>query len=234
MYCANCGTKVPENSKFCPKCGGNAVDKSSSEKSEKEKKPRRRRTLIYIAVVFGVLIIVPLIIFYFVGVSNFKSQYKHPILGFTFDYPKTLNVETPKPTDYKCPNEPCFVVLKNPSYNNEVVNWVAISSVSSMAKNKTDLQAGLDGDVSKGLATAMTVNGIKMNKYINNPDKPTNVFLTIGKMLGLDPSQEKFMYIFIMGDSGLMVAFKTPPTEAPADYNLYLDIQSWKNPTATK
>ncbi len=232
MYCAKCGAKVPEDSKFCPKCGGNVLEERAPS-SEKEKKPRRHRTLIYIAVIFGVLIIVPLI-FYSIGASNFKSQYKHPILGFTFDYPKTLTIETPTPASSECPNEPCFIVLKNPPYNNEVVNWIAISPVTSVGKNKTDPQSGLDDDVSKGLATAITVGGVKMNKYINNPDKPTDVFLTIGKMTGIDPSQEKFMYIFIMGNSGVMVAFKTPPTGASADYNLYLDIQSWKNPPVTK
>lgn len=230
MYCADCGKRIPEGSKFCPKCGGNA---SGTPSSEKENKPRRHRTLICIAAIFGILIIVSLVSF-FTGISNFKSQYKHPILGFTFDYPKALTLETPTLPGPKCPHEPCFITLKNPSYDNEVVNWIAISPVTSMGKNKTDLQAGLDDDASKGLATSLTVDGIKMNKYINNPDKPTNVFLTIGKMTGLDPSQEKIMYIFVIGNSGFMMAFKTPPSGAPADYNLYLNIQSWKNPADSK
>lgn len=229
MFCAKCGIKVSGSSKFCQKCGGNVAEKSSPEKEKK----LRHRVPVYAMVIFGILIIL-FLIFYFAGISNFNAQYKHPILGFTFDYPKTLILETPPTPDYPCPNNPCFIVLKNPSYHNEVVNWIMISTVSSMGKDKTDMQANLDKDVSRGWATALTVNGIKMNEYINDPKKPTNSFITIGKMVGLDPSQEKSMYTFFIGNTGAMVFFKTPPTGAPADYNTYLDIQSWKNPTIIK
>jgi hypothetical protein len=98
-----------------------------------------------------------------------------------------------------------------------------------MGGDKAKLQESFDQDVSGGLATAETINGIKMNKYVNDPSKPVELLLAFYQALGIDSSGEQSMYLFIAGDSGIMVGFRAPPTGAPANYKDYLNIRSWKN-----
>lgn len=183
--------------------------------------------------IVGILIGIALILvglFYFdVFKISKQQQYSHPTVGFAFNYPKTLNLETPAlPEGSSCPTEPCLIVLKNPSYNNEAVNWIFAIPISFMGGDKAQLQAGLDQDVSDGIATAETINNIKMNKYVNDPNKPVETILAFYQMLGLDSSKEQFMYMFIAGDSDIIIGFRVPPTGAPASYKDYLSIKSLK------
>lgn len=188
--------------------------------------------------IVGILIGIALILvglFYFdVFKISKQQQYSHPTIGFTFNYPKALNLEAPAlPEGTSCPTEPCFIVLKNPSHNNEAVNWIFAIPISFMGGDKAQLQAGLDQDVSDGIATAETINNIKMNKYVNDPNKPVETILAFYQMLGLDSSKEQSMYMFIAGDSDIIIGFRVPPTGAPANYKDYLSIQSLKiKPTA--
>jgi hypothetical protein len=183
-----------------------------------------------ISVLIGIALILAGLLY--LGVLNVskQQQYSHPTIGFIFNYPQALNLETPTlPDSSDCPTEPCFIVLKNPSYNNEAVNWIFAIPISLMGGDKAKLQESFDQDVSGGLATAETINGIKMNKYVNDPSKPVELLLAFYQALGIDSSGEQSMYLFIAGDSGIMVGFRAPPTGAPANYKDYLNIRSWKN-----
>ncbi len=229
MYCANCGKKVPDDAKFCPECGGNASETPTAPKKRKIRWPLLIAGLVLL---FGALITGA--ISYFKTSSNI-AIYIHPTADFAFAYPKNLNVETPTlPADAGCTAEPCSIIFKDPAYNNESVNWIFIIPVASMGGDKVKLQAVLDEDVSKGLATSITVNGIKMNKYVNDPDNPSKEATTIYKSMGLDPSKEQSVYEFLTDDSAVMVGFRTPPTGAPANYDDFLDINSWVNTSAAK
>ncbi len=233
MYCENCGKKVPSDSKFCPDCGGNVSEASSSEKEKKPQGSRARKIATWAGYCLVFLLIAGGVAYYFIGVSKI-AVYTHPTLGFTLAYSKTLNVETPAITGYQCLTEPCLILLKNPSYNNDSVNWIFIIPISFMGGDRAKLQAESDKDVSDGAATAITVNDIKMNKYVNDPNKPVETILSLYKMLSLDPSKEESVYTFLTNESGIMVGFRTPPTGAPGDYKDYLNIQSWKNSAAVK
>lgn len=228
MYCTNCGKKIPDDSKFCPECGGNA---SETPIAQKKKKIRWPLLIPLLVVILGIWVAV---FYFYVVIPKNTAVYTHPILGFTFDYPKTLSVATSTQAGAQCPNEPCFIALKNPSYNNEAVNWILVIPVALMGGDKAKLQTSLDEDVSKGLATTITVNGIKMNKYVNDPNNPSKEATAIYGSMGLDPSKEQSMYEFLTDDSAAMVGFRTPPTGAPADYDDYLNIQSWRNSSAAQ
>jgi len=183
--------------------------------------------------IVGILIGIALILIglFYLGVFKIskQQQYSHPVIGFAFNYPQALNLETPAlPEGSNCPTEPCFIILKNPSYNNESVNWIFAIPISYMGGDKATLQESLDQDVTSGFATAETINGIKMNKYVNDPNKPVETLLAFYKTLGLDSSKEQSMYMFIAGDSGIMVGFRVSPAGAPANYKDYLNIQSLK------
>ncbi len=228
MYCANCGQKIPDDSKFCPVFGGNA---SETPISGKKRKIRWPILIAGIVIIFGTL----LTIFIFYGATTENTAvYIHPVVGFAFAYPKNLNVETPTLTSFECAAEPCFIVLKDPAYNNESVNWIFIIPVASMGGDKVKLQAVLDEDVSKGLATSITVNGIKMTKYVNDPDNPSKEATAIYSSMGLDPSREQSVYEFLTDDSAVMVGFRTPPSGAPAGYDAFLNIDSWVNTSDAK
>ncbi|MCX6813677.1 MAG: zinc-ribbon domain-containing protein [Candidatus Azambacteria bacterium] len=230
MFCEKCGTKVPESSKFCPKCGGNVAEKSSSEK---EKKPRRHRTLIYIAVIFGILIIVPLI-FYFIGVSNFRNKevYKHPAIGFSIMYPKSLNLETvAPPAGSTCSKDPCIMIFKNPSYKNESVNWIFVLAAADVTKEfVTGAAKSFTEDVANGEAVTVTIRGKTLYKYINDSVKPSKSLNEFYKTFGFDSSREQSMYTLISGDSIILIGFRKPPSEAPSDYSDYLNIQTLSIP----
>ena len=57
-FCSNCGEKLQDAQKFCPKCGR---DISSSSPGGTGKKPAKTYTLIYIAMGFVLTIIAPLL-----------------------------------------------------------------------------------------------------------------------------------------------------------------------------
>lgn len=227
MYCANCGKKIPDDSGFCPECGGNASETLTVGKKRKIRWPLLITGLV---VLFG---LVPALIFYLAFPKNIAT-YTHPVIGFTFNYPKTLTVATSTQAAAQCPNKPCFIALNDPSYNNEAVNWILVVPVASMGGDKAKLQAALDEDISKGVATAVTVKDIKMAKYINDPNNPSEEAIAIYESMGLDPSKEVSMYQFLTDDSAAMVGFRTLPTGAPADYDDYLDIWSWRNSSAAQ
>lgn len=56
-FCSNCGGKLQDTKKFCPKCG-HEVSASSSEGAGK--KPTKTHTLIYTAMGFALILIAPL------------------------------------------------------------------------------------------------------------------------------------------------------------------------------
>lgn len=223
MYCANCGKKIPDDSKSCPGCGGNASEKPISGKKRKIRWPI---LIIGLVIIFG---LVPAVIYYFAVLQNI-AIYTHPLVGFTFAYSKDLTLETPTlPAGSNCPAEPCLIVLKDPAYDNEGVNWIFIIPIAYMGGDKAKLQTLLDEDIAKGWATAVTVNGIKMAKYVNDPANPIEEIIALYEMMGLDPSREQSVYEFLADDSAITVGFRMPPTGAPAGYDLYLDISSWRN-----
>lgn len=229
MFCANCGEKIPDDSKFCTECGGNTSETPTAEK-KKKRKIRWPLLISGLVIIFGTL----LAVFYFAIPKN-TAIYTHPVIGFSFNYPKNLNVATSTlPAEAGCSTEPCLIVLKDPAYNNESVNWILVMSVASMGGDKAKLQTALDDDISKGVATAVTVDGIKMAKYVNNPDNPSEEATAIYKSMGLDPSREQSMYEFLTDDSAAMVGFRTPPAGAPADYDDFLNIWSWRNSSAAE
>jgi predicted nucleic acid-binding Zn ribbon protein len=229
MFCAKCGIKVPEDSKFCPKCGGNVAEKSSSEK---EKKPRRR-VLIYLAVFLGILIIVPLIL-YFVGASVARNlaTYNHPVIGFSIVYPKNLTLQTfAPPAGSTCSKDPCIIIFKNPSYKNESVNWIFVLAAADVTKEFINgATKGFQEDVANGEAVTVTIGGKTLYKYVNDSAKPSKSLNEFYQTFGFDSSREQSMYTLISGDSIILIGFRKSPSGAPSDYSDYLNINTLRFP----
>ncbi len=226
MFCAKCGKKVSENSKFCPKCGGNVTEAPSAGK---EKKPRGHKTLIYIAAIFCIVVIAPLVL-YFLGISAARNLviYTHPVIGFSVVYPKNLNLETPSvPAGSKCSKNPCIIIFKNPSYKNESVNWIFILTAADVTQAfVTGAVKGFQKDADNGEAVKVTIRGKTLYKYVNDPAKPSESLNVFYKTFGFVSSLEQSMYTLISGDSIILIGSRKPPPGAPSDYSDYLNIDT--------
>lgn len=232
MFCTNCGKKVSDDAEFCPKCGG----KISAEKisvSKGDGQPPRSRTLkivlIFLAIL-AVLIIVPAIGYILTGYG--PATYKHPTKGFSFTYYKSLKIETPTlPANATCMTAaPCLITLKNPTYDNYVVNWFIVMSAADTKVSKETFLAGavkgFQNDVDAGIATMMTIDGKTVYKYESNSNVAINTIAVFAKMMDFNPTLQKTMYVFVTGDTIVAIFFTKPPAGAPGIYTNYLDISS--------
>lgn len=230
MNCPHCGNKIPTNSNFCTECG-----RKLSESEKSNTKTSRHLVLKILGIIAGIFIV-----FMIIGMISYIFQasdttiYKHPTIGFSIPQPKSLNIETPAlalPKGAKCEKAaPCFVVFKNPAYDNYITNWfIALSSADMGAKPDVFLAGAAKGfqeDLNTGAATTMTISGKTVYKYENNPNQPNNSLATFSKMMGFDPALEKTMYAFISGENVVVIFFRKPPSGAPSNYKDYLNISS--------
>ncbi len=233
MYCADCGKKISTDTKFCPKCGGKISAKETFASNSNGDKPSGHRTLkvmvIFLAAL-AILIIVPAIGYIFTAYG--PATYKHPSAGFTFTYYKSLKVETPAlPADAKCKAAaPCLVVLKNPTYNDYIINWFLVISAADAGVDKETLVGGatkgFQSDINAGIATTTMIGNTKVYKYESNSEKSTNTIAVFAQMMDFDPALQKTMYAFATGDSIVAIFFTKPPPGSPGIYTNYLDISS--------
>lgn len=240
MYCAKCGTKVPPESKFCPECGESTTDVDITPEEKKETKRKPGSVFFKIAGWIGCLLVIYFIISigYFLTKTQKPLVYTHPTIGFSFGYPRFLNLETPTfQGKDKCPSSPCYIVLRDPVHQNAIVNWIFVMPISFTGSTKDKFEADFDVDVQKGYASQTTINNIRVLKYMNDPknDAIQSLYKIMSSTgLDIDLPQEDFVYSFISDDSAMLIGFRKPPAGAPAGYKYYLDIQSWKNPAVSK
>lgn len=237
MYCTNCGKKIPDDSKFCVECGKSTLEESVSPSvTEQAKgKPRRRRWLKITIWVVCLMVFLPAISFVLIGyfVPPAPYTYTHPALGFTFDYPKTLNASTTPINDpKKCPTEPCVILLQDLSYTDYASNWIFVVPIPQAAKKEAI--ADLDKDVKDGWATTTMINDIKMYSYTNEPAGKNKSFISACQAFGLDPAKQQSAYVYIADNSIIAIGFRKPPEGAPVGYKDYLNIKSWKMPAKTQ
>lgn len=234
MYCENCGKKIADDSKFCSECGKNASGGGAFSSSAQVQTKRGLwrhwwfRAIVYIICIILVLPTVSLVIVYFAGVAPYT--YTHPVLGFTFNYPKTLSITTSSGTE--CPTKPCAILLMDPSYTDYASNWIFVIPISQMKVINTvkEAIASFNEDVEDGWATTKMINDIKMYSYTNEPDGKNKGLISIYQMLGLDSSKQQSIYAYITDDSIVIIGFRKPPEGAPTDYKDYLHIKSWEIP----
>jgi hypothetical protein len=230
MFCTKCGEKIPMLSKFCTKCGKKIKDEDGSKNGGKPRRFRALKILGLFAAVFAVLIAIP-----FTAYLIMRSQvetYKHPAVGFSVTYPKFLKVEIPTlPAEAACKAAaPCYLLFKNPSYNDYVANWVFVVSAADVGATKEDfingMEKGTQVDIDNGEATLLTLGDKKVYKYVNDPSKPSSSVNDFYTMLQFDPSLEQSVYVFMTGDSFVLVGFRKPPPGASSEYSGYLNIKS--------
>lgn len=231
MYCANCGKKIPDDSKFCPECGDNIPETNNTSAPKKEKPKRSRAYKIANVVGFVIIALVILgVIFYIATTSKSRNLevYKHPAMGFSVMYPKTLTIEVPNlPSGSKCSKDPCLVVFKDPLYGNEAVNWIFVLPAADLGGQEfiTGVTTGFQEDVKKGDAVTVTIKGKALYKYVNDSAKPSESLDDFYATFGFDSSREQSMYSFISDDAVVLIGFRTPPSGAPSDYSDYLNIK---------
>jgi hypothetical protein len=231
MFCPKCGKKIPADSNFCTSCGKNFSKKDDSA-GLTEGKPRRFSVLkitIGSILLFAALLVVPFTA-YFVKVSKL-AVYKHPTKNFSFTYPKSLKIETPAlPSDVKCQSPPCLIALKNPAYNDYVVNFIVINSAADLGIEKEKFVSqqtkDLEDIVHGGGATIETIGGQKAYKLTNDSEKSAYVVSAVSKPFGYDAVQTIHMLIF--GDYAVAIFTRKAPAGAPADYKGFLDLTSLK------
>lgn len=233
MFCSNCGKNIPSaqaNSKFCFNCGAKLTPEKVSEENNNNK-PRHSRALkiiIIFLIFFLILIILPFIAY----INSFSKPetYTHPTVGFSFTYPKTLNLETPElPKGAKCKTAaPCLVVFKNPSYDNYVVNWLIVVSAADLgiAKEKfiEGAEKGFKEDLKNKVTTVETIGNKTVYKYTDETELSANTIKILAKQFGFNDSQT--MRAFITGDATVMIFTQKPPSQASSDYNGYINISS--------
>ncbi len=230
MFCTKCGEKIPDLSKFCTKCGKKIKAEADAKNGGKPRRFRALKITGLFAVVFAVLVAIPLIGYLVARVQ--VETYKHPSAGFSVVYPKSLKVEIPPlPPSSTCKTAiPCFVVFKNPSYGDYAVNWIVVLSATDAGMKKEKFvnegTKAFQVDVDRGEATVLTFGDKKVYKYENDPAKPSQTMAEIAKSFSLVPSSVKTLYAFFSGDSAVMIFFQAPPPGAPADYGSYLNIKS--------
>ncbi len=202
---------------------------------KKEKQPRRHGCLKIGGIIAGSVLgtIILLAIIGFVAIAR-PNRYTHPYLAFSFNFPRSLNVELPNTTSTgreNPANNPWFILLRNPTYQNETVNWIITNTIASTGLSEDQFMTELNNDVTSGAASVQMVNGVKMYKYVNDPTKPSQTLTSFYQGTGMDSTKEQSAYFFIQNGSFFVVGFRQPPTGAAAGYSDYLDINSWKSPT---
>ena len=261
MYCANCGKQVPSISKFCPECGARIITANTASDAQppapqavnsqaavpqtatqqtptpKKEKPRRRHGCLRIGGIIAGSVLGALIVLALIGylVLPKEGKYTHPTLGFSFNYMSSLSVEIPDTSGSNRENpagNPWFILLKNPSYQNQTVNWIVTYAVAATGMTEDQFMTELNNDVTSGAASVLTVNGIKMFKYVNDLSNPSQTLASFYKATGMDASKEQSAYIFIQNGSFFIVGFRNPPTGAPSNYSDYLVINSWNIQTS--
>lgn len=227
MFCAKCGTKVPENSKFCPKCGGNVTGATAAKEKPQHSRAYKIANIVGF-VLFGLLIVGGIV--YIASTSKFRNleTYKHPAMGFSIMYPKNLKMEVPNlPSGSKCSKNPCLIVFKDPSYGNVAVNWIFILPEADIGKGFiAGSTKGFQEDVKNGDAATVTIKGKTLYKYVNDPAKPSKSLNDFYETFGFDSSREQSLYAFIFSDTLLLIGFRMPPPDAPSDYKDYFDIDT--------
>ncbi len=160
------------------------------------------------------------------------ATYKHPVLGFSVNYPDALTVETSNAANSLCTARPCLAAFRDQS--GRAPNYIIVLGAATLkalfgASAVAEIEKDLDKEVDKGKAVVTTIHDKKVYQYINNPGKPTEVVAGFCKIFGFEPASIQSFYIFIVKNSLVFLGFQNPPADAP-DFNDYLDIQSLVTP----
>ncbi|MDD5145969.1 MAG: zinc-ribbon domain-containing protein [Candidatus Pacebacteria bacterium] len=236
MFCTNCGKEISDDSNFCPSCSHQVSRSGASEKNNKPRSSKIVKILIGFTIALVIFLFVPFAAYFFI--TGKPKVYKHPVAGFSLNYPRFLKIETPAlPESSTCKKAaPCLVVFKDPSHDDYVVNFIFVMAASDAGVTKEKFidtaTASLKEDVHNNVATVSTISGQQVYKYTKGSEKSDET-IEYFSMLFSTLSGEKSDYdqiqtieVFFHDDSMIAIFFREAPAEAQDNYDNYLDTSS--------
>lgn len=175
MFCANCGSPVPNGSQFCPKCGGSQTADSSPTATlshgdapvanSPQPKKSRKKTIIAVCVAVCVVVcIVALVVLRLVDPQ--PSSHGFPVTGAPTQDSVTLDFSDAQVGDIV--QFGTYEQDNNTTNGNEVIDWVVLDRQDGkllvISKNVLDYTQYKKGDYC-GEATWETSS---LRKWLNN------------------------------------------------------------------